>query len=86
MINDTLVDIFREHFDFSDVLEDNNEYQDAQRDLGEIEYISCSHPEDTIADIESKWCYKHPDVVLSFFALHPEFFTSSSTKVDKSEE
>ena len=53
-IIDEVIDIYTsEHQDmFDEIFKDDTEYQDAQRDIGEIEPISSSDPESVIYEMQ----------------------------------
>lgn len=51
---------------FDEIFKDDVDYQNAQRDMGEIEYISFSNPEDVIYEKQYDWCKEHYDEVLEY--------------------
>lgn len=64
----SFIDCHQEFFD--DIFADDYEYQNAQRDIGEIEYISYSNPEEVIYNKQYAWCKEHiPEVIISVLKL-----------------
>lgn len=69
---------------FDDIFADDHEYQDAQRDIGEIEYISCSDPEGLIFEMQYSWCKDNQQEVLDYFFKDSVLFSQvHCTKQDK---